>query len=201
MKVKLIAYLLILVSNTVLADAGKFLVGHNYSHSLIGKAMIDFDGGEDSVTEDLNISSLSIFVGYQTARNNRFQISLTRTDYDYDDFDIKEEATGIDFDWQFVYARSRVKPYWGIGFGLHRLDDPLILRGTDKDGDSLDGLSFQLGTGVKIQVVEFLEFDASYKVKAVVWEQVDVDLNFGGSESRSSIYTDDALNIGLAFKF
>ena len=42
------------------------------------------------------------------------------------------------------------------------------------EGDDLSGVSLQLGAGISMPVSEVVELDASYRIKVIGWETVEV---------------------------
>ena len=199
MKIKLAA-LCLLASTSAIAEDRSVIAGFNYTKSLSAEATVTFDVSDHEVTEDLDISTLGLYLGYITKRNNRFTVSYSSATIDFDKSNVSEDVTGFDFDWQFVYGENQVQPYWGIGFGLHTIDDAVVLTGSNLEGDSLSGLSFQLMGGIKIPVNDLVELDVSIQRKAYAWQSVDVQAGFV-TDTVNLAYVQNALNFGAGFKF
>jgi opacity protein-like surface antigen len=195
-----IAALCLLASSCAIAEDKKVIAGLNYTKSLSAVATLTTDVTSGEVTEDLDISTLGLYLGYINENNNRFIVSYTSATIDFDKSNASEDATGFDLDWQFVYGEEQVQPYWGIGFGFHSIDDPLILRGTNLEGDTLSGASFQMMAGIKILVREQVELDISVQRKAYAWQSIDIDAGFA-SDTINTSYVQNALNVGAGFKF
>ena len=199
MKYKLAA-LCLLASSGALAEDKKFIAGFNYTKSIVAEAKVTLEELDDEFTEDIDMSTLGLYLGYINENNNRFLLSYSSSTIDFDESNESEDVTGFDFDWQFVYGEDQVQPYWGIGFGLHTIDDALILTGTNLEGDSLSGLSFQLMAGVKVEVNEQVELDVSIQRKAYAWQSIEIDAGYS-TETIDTIYAQTALSFGVGFKF
>lgn len=199
MKTKLAVLCLLASSNSIAKESG-FITGFNYTKSLSAEATATFDVSDFEITEDLDISTLGLYLGYINKRNNRFTISYSSTTIDFDKSNANEDVTGFDFDWQFVYGEDQIQPYWGIGFGLHTIDEAIVLTGSNIEGDSLSGLSFQMMGGAKIKVNEQVELDLSIQRKAYAWESVDVQAGFA-TDTVNTSYVQNAINFGAGFKF
>ena len=180
--------------------SAELLVGGNLFSSISGGAEAEYDILDDEVTEDIDVSGLSVFIGSKSERNNRFLLSLESTTVDFDDINETEDLTGLNFDWQFVYTDEQIKPYWAIGFGIYKIDEALILANTNKEGDSLSGFAFQLGAGAKIEVTPQFELDVSFKRQAIVWQDIELDVGFV-TETISTTYVHNSVNVGAAFMF
>ena len=199
MKYKLAA-LCLLASSGALAEDKKFIAGFNYTKSISAEAKVTLEELDDEFTEDIDMSTLGLYLGYINENNNRFLLSYSSSTIDFDESNESEDVTGFDFDWQFVYGEDQVQPYWGIGFGLHTIDDALILTGTNLEGDSLSGLSFQLMAGVKVEVNEQVELDVSIQRKAYAWQSIDIEVG-SFEETIDMTYAQTALSFGAGFKF
>jgi opacity protein-like surface antigen len=199
MKFKLAA-LCLLASSGALAEDKKFIAGLNYTKSISAEAKLTLEELDDEFTEDIDMSTLGLYLGYINENNNRFLLSYSSSTIDFDESSESEDVTGLDFDWQFVYGEDQVQPYWGIGFGLHTIDDALILTGTNLEGDSLSGLSFQLMAGVKVEVNEQVELDVSIQRKAYAWQSIDIEVG-PFEETIDMTYAQTALSFGAGFKF
>ena len=90
--------------------------------------------------------------------------------------------------------------YWGAGFGFHAIDEALILKGTGLEGDSLNGLSFQLMAGIKAPFNERVEIDVSIQTKAYAWQSIDIEAG-SSTETIDTSYAQTALSIGAGYKF
>lgn len=195
-----LAALCLLASSGALAEDNNIIAGFNYTTSLSAEVKVTLDVLDDEITEDLDISTLGLYLGYINENNNRFIVSFSSAEVDFDESNLKEDVTGIDLDWQFVYGDEQVQPYWGIGFGFHTIEEALILTGTDIEGDSLSGLSFQLMAGIKVEVNEQVELDVSIQRKAYAWQSIDVEIG-SFNETIDMTYAQTALSIGAGFKF
>jgi opacity protein-like surface antigen len=199
MKFKLAA-LCLLASSSAIAEDKNIIAGFNYTKSLSAEAKVTFEELDDEITEDLDISTLGLYLGYINEKNNRFIVSFSSANIDFDESNLSEDVTGLDLDWQFVYGEEKIKPYWGIGFGLHTIEDAIVLTGTNLDGDSLRGFSFQMMAGMKVVVNEQVEFDVSLQRKAYAWQSIEV--TFGPfTETIDMTYAQTSLNLGAGFKF
>lgn len=199
-------YLVTLLSMTAfiahaenIVEPGVFL-GLDLSTSILGAAdsEIEFSNSDTKyVTEDdIDASSAAITLGYRFPSNNRFQISLVSIDAELKG-SIKDEFSGTDFDWQFVYGIETVQPYWGLGFGLYTFENTAQV--TEKNQD-LGGLSLQLLGGIKIDLHKHFEVDVSYRMKSIVWQDVE-ESNALLTKTTSRSHTMGSLNFGAAVKF
>lgn len=216
MKMKITVLLAIFLSFQAGADEakqdeennGSWQVGANYLVSISGTAKAEISQGvlDLTVEEDIKRSDFSVYGGYRTTSNNLFTISYARADIDFEESDSSSETvTGVDFDWQFIYEKRDVDPYWGIGFGFHTIDEALILNGTDKEGDSLSGASVQLMAGLKVDLAERAELDVSLKHKTYSWQEVTLipvgAQPVGGNLKVETSYSTLGLNVGIGYKF
>lgn len=199
MRIKLAA-LCLLVSSSAIAEDKSFIAGLNYTKSISAEAKVTRDVVDDEFTEDLDIATLGLYLGYINENNNRFLLSYSAATIDFDKSNSSEDVTGLDFDWQFVYGEDQIQPYWGIGFGLHTIDDALILTDTNLEGDSLSGFSFQLMGGIKVAVNEQVELDVSIQSKAYAWQAIEIESGFNKDTINTS-YSQTALNFGAGYKF
>lgn len=174
------------------------IVGVNMSTSISGQAEAEFENFGMTVEEDLSSDSFSIFIGYQTERNNRFKFSFESRGITLEDSDYDEDATALRFDWDFVYGEQKVHPFWSIGFGLYNLEDPGILVGSNLEGDNLSGFSFQLGAGVKIDLTDEVEASIAFERQAIGWQQIEVREY---DETVSMTYVHNSLSAGLLVRF
>lgn len=195
-----IAALSLLASSSVIAEDKNIIAGFNYTKSLSAEVTVAFEELDDEITEDLDISTLGLYLGYITEKNNRFIVSFSSASVDFDESNLSEDVTGLDLDWQFVYGEEKIQPYWGIGFGFHTIEEAIVLTGTDLEGDSLNGLSFQMMAGMKVAVNEQVEFDVSLQRKAYAWQSIEVEVGYF-SETLDMTYAQTALNFGIGFKF
>lgn len=147
-------------------------------------------------SENIDVSSQAIFIGYRTESNNRVQLSRSSISVDYD-FGGSDDITGTELDFHYVYGQNLVQPYLGFGLGYYTLEN----SGDDfENGDDLNGLSFQLLGGVKFAAHEHVEFDASFRVKSIVWEELVFSNGFE-TESIQLTHNYTSLNVGAAYKF
>jgi opacity protein-like surface antigen len=171
-------------------------IGLDLSTSITGTAKAESEVSDTENETDIDANALSFYIGYRFPTNNRFQISLTSIDVSYDSGS-DQEFNGTDFDWQFVYGTDKLQPYWGLGFGIYTYEDTAKI--TEKN-DDLSGVSLQLLGGIKFDVHEHVEFDVSYRVKSIAWQDITVSNGFS-TETISLIHTTSSLNFGAAFKF
>jgi len=180
--------------------SAELLLGAHISKSISGEARAEFDVADFDIAEDVDVTDISFFIGSKNDRNNRFLLSYSSVGIDFDKSDITEDAVGINFDWQFVYGKQQLKPYWGIGFGFYSLDEAAILNGTTKEGDGLSGFAFQLQGGAKVSMADNVEVDISFRRQAIAWQDIELDTGFG-TETISTAYVHNSLNAGVAFMF
>jgi opacity protein-like surface antigen len=176
-------------------EPGIFL-GLDLSTSITGTAKAEYEVSDNEIEGDIDASAISLYVGYRFPSNNRFQISRTSIDVSYESGS-DEEFNGTDFDWQFVYGTDKIQPYWGLGFGVYTYEDTAKIT---EENDDLSGISFQLLGGIKLDVHEHVEFDVSYRVKSIAWQDITVSNGFS-TETISLSHTTSSLNFGAAFKF
>ncbi|GLR63189.1 outer membrane beta-barrel protein [Marinospirillum insulare] len=177
------------------------LVGINVGKSL--SAEMELDGSRSSMlTADTDNTSFSAYIGSKSHKNNRISIGFESISIDLKDYSDKPTATGVRFDVDFVYTEQKVKPYWGIGFGVYSLKDSPVLVGTTGEGDSQKGFSFQAKAGTKIELVKKIEFDLSLQYQTFVWQDVEITTP-GGIIPRKETYSlsNDQLTIGAGIAF
>ncbi|MCA6062251.1 hypothetical protein [Thalassolituus marinus] len=178
------------------ADVHSF-VGARYSNSVSGEYTLDLDDGDSEFTGDLNSKAFGIYFGRTNKRNNRWLLGYESRTFDFDGGD-SEDAAGLRADIHFVWGEGKkLQPYLGVGAGLYRLSDALLLQGTDKEGDSLSGFAFQMGLGAKYIASEKVELDIAFERQAIVWEEVEVF----DSLVVNSAYVHNSLVLGAAFNF
>ncbi|WP_296984255.1 MULTISPECIES: outer membrane beta-barrel protein [unclassified Thalassolituus] len=190
--------------NTQISEAAEaeeqsgFIAGANLSTSLSGEGQDDIDG-YPTFTYDLDSGSFSAFVGYQTKRNNRIKLAFESRSFGFEGTSEEETATGLRLDWDFVYGKSKVHPFWSIGFGSYRLSDPLILEDTSIEGEDLSGFSFQLGLGVKIDLNKKAELSLGFERQAIGWQEVEITGRY--DVSIQSIYAHNSVSAGVLLHF
>lgn len=176
-------------------ESGIYL-GLDTNISLNGTYTVEFESDNSEYESDIDTTGASIFIGYRTANNNRFQLSFSSFDIEFESSNT-DEVTGTDFDWQFVYGDKIVQPYWGLGFGFYAYGDTSNLLGSDED---LKGISFQVMAGAKFDIHEHIEFDLSYHAKTISWQDVVISNGFF-TETVSMKQSFSYLNVGAAIKF
>lgn len=194
-----LAPLMLLALSSQATEAGSF-VGVSAFTSLSGNAEAEFQNLDTTISEDLDVGGIRFSVGHRWNTNNRFIFSYESLSFDLNQSKETEDASGIRFDWEFVYGDQQVQPYWGIGFGLYNLQDPVILTGTNLEGDDMSGISFQMGVGVKLNVSDTVEVDLSLQRQAIGWQEIELSY-WGGTEKIQMSYVHNSLNAGAAFKF
>lgn len=177
------------------SDSGVYL-GLDVAVSLTGEITaknLDYDNEESG---NIDVSSRAIFIGYRTESNNRVQLSRSSMSVDYD-LGGTDDITGTELDFHYVYGQSLVQPYLGFGFGYYTLEDSGdALVG----GDDLNGLSFQLLGGIKLDVHQHVEFDVSLRVKSIVWDELEASNGFE-TQTIQLTHSYSSLNVGGAYKF
>lgn len=191
--------LLLLACQAGAAEAGYF-AGIGLSTSVSGKAEAELENADVTLSEDIDVGALNLFIGHRSVRNNRFIFSYDSISFDLDSSNTSEDATGFRFDWQFVYGEEQVQPYWGLGFGLYNLQDATILNGSNLEGDDMSGISFQMAVGAKIDVADNVELDVSLQRQAIAWQEIEFS-GFGRTETIQMSYAYNLLSAGVAFKF
>lgn len=148
-------------------DADKqFYFGASYGFGS-GEETISIDGDEEDY--DTDISTLRLAAGFIVDENIRIEASYGGYDLEFDDFD-DSEITTFEFDGIILFPADGVTPYATAGLGLATYEDTADVL----DGDDLSGVSLQLGAGVIFPVNEIVELDASYRIKVIGWETVEV---------------------------
>lgn len=181
-----------------LAQESAFIAGAKLSTSISGEAEVEFDELNMTINEDIDSDSFLIFAGYQTERNNRFKVSFESRSFDFDESNDTEDATGLRFDWDFVYGEQQFHPFWSIGFGFYSLDDPIVLEGSNLEGDDLSGFSFQLGAGVKVDLTPQLELSLAFEHQAIAWEEIKEEYY---DITANMTYAHSSLGAGLLYRF
>jgi len=199
---KYLAALPLLFSLAANSSAGieSGIIGGNFSKSFTGEAKLTLEDADTDDTQSLDTHSFSVFIGYQTFRDNRFRVSLEKRQFHLDESDYDEDAKGLRFDWEFVYGSSLVQPFLSLGFGLYQLEDPALFRGTNLDGDSLNGLSFQTSGGIKINFSDSIEGSVSLERQGLAWQPVDIEIGFY-EDTAILTYANTSLHAGVQFNF
>ena len=99
--------------------------------------------------------------------------------------------------------RTKVKPYFGVGFGFYSSEDLAdLLNDIGIANESkIKGVSFQLMGGVKISASEQVEFDVNIQSRAIGWQDVEV---YSGSSKLGTFEqttSDVTIGVGVDFKF
>lgn len=173
-----------------------FYLGLDLTTSLSGEITAKNNDSGDDESADIDVSSTAIFVGYRTESNNRVQLSRSVISVDYD-LGGSDDITGIELDFHYVYGQGLVQPYAGFGFGYYTLEDS---ADAFEDGNDLNGISFQLLGGIKFNLHQYFELDASFHVKSIAWEELVYDDGFD-TETVQLAHNYSSLNLGAAYKF
>jgi opacity protein-like surface antigen len=204
---KLSAYLLLILSASVSAESyddyyadlnptSGFYVGLDLAASVTGEVTAEYEGDFEDFSDDIDVSSAAFSIGYRTESNNRVQLSRSATSIDYD-LGESDDVTGTELDFHYVYGEDLVQPYIGFGLGYYTLEDS---GDYIEDGSDLTGVSFQLLGGIKLDVHKNFEFDISYHVKSLVWEEI-MYVDGPDVETTQITHNYQYLNLGAAFKF
>ncbi|GLR63386.1 hypothetical protein [Marinospirillum insulare] len=175
------------------------IIGANISKSL--SADLDLENDWDSISLDLDTSTTSFYIGTKNNKNNRFLVTFDNMKVDVGNYSSK--ATGFRLDWQFVYTEEKVKPYWGLGFGVYSLKEaPLV------PDEKQSGVSFQAMGGAKIDLTENLELDLQLQFQGIVWQDVEEYIcnytyysSYCYTETTSMSSSIISAGVGLAYKF
>ncbi len=193
---KAAAFILFLFINSTHASTvpGTY-IGFDINSALIGDVSTDNSNGND-LRGNLGVSAASLSLGYRFESNNRVQISTSKMSLEHEN-GLDSDVSGYDLDWHIVYGENAVQPYWGFGFGLYNMDDSSDYFINDND---LQGNSFQVLAGMKIDLNKYLELDLSYRIKTIAWQEM---LFFDGNQMASvhMTHTYSSLNMGAAVKF
>lgn len=183
--------------------SAELLAGGNYYTSMSGEVTLDSEiYGEQ--TADIDISGIRLFIGNKNKKNNRFLVSYDSMTMEATEGTAEEDITGFSFDGEFVYGEQQVKPYWGIGLGFYNVEEATILQGTNKAGDDVSAVSFQIALGAKVELDRNLELDLAFRRQALVLQQVEyyeIGVFGGQTETLDTTYTHNSLTIGLAAFF
>ncbi|WP_301182121.1 porin family protein [Thalassolituus sp. UBA3500] len=144
----------------------QFYIGANLGVGS-GEETISIDGDEEDY--DTDISTMRLAVGFIVDENIRIEASYGGYDLEFDDFE-DSEITTFEFDGYLLFPADGVTPYVTAGLGLATYED----TGDVLEGDDLSGVSLQLGAGISMPVSEVVELDASYRIKVIGWETVEV---------------------------
>ncbi|WP_430461775.1 outer membrane beta-barrel protein [Thalassolituus sp. LLYu03] len=195
---KVSALLLAVLAVPAVASESSAIAGVNLATSMSGTAQAEFDQFGVTLEEDFDSNAFSVFLGYQTERNNRFKVSYESRSFALDKSNVTEDASGFRFDWDFVYGEEKVHPFWSIGFGFYTLEDPAILTGSNLEGDDLSGVSFQMAGGVKIDLADNLEASIAFERQAIGWQEIEISYY---DETINMTYVHNSLNAGLLMRF
>jgi len=189
----IVAGLLLAGTNAVAKDTDKFYIGIGVSNGS-GTFTATDDYG-NSITNDYDSSSIPIKIGYMLENNNRFELSIESMDHKFDNG--TDTVFGWNMDWNFTYPNNKIgdiiTPYWTIGFGSYTYEDTAQYF---DDNEDLKGFAFNYGIGGLYDINTNLEIEASFKGKAIEWQDVDI-----GGTVVSSDSTGIAFYLGLNYKF
>ena len=177
-------------------QAPGFFVGLDVAKSIVAaqeQELVASNG--QTISDEISYDALTtaISLGYRFDTNNRFLVSSTKIDSDAGSLG-NEEFTGLDLDWHFVYGEERVLPYWGIGFGFYTYEDTAAIT---QDNEDISGVAVNLMGGIKYSVIPQAEFDLSYRIKSIAWQ----DLEFTNGMTLSLNESISSINIGAAYLF
>ncbi len=180
--------------------SAEWLLGGSWYYSFDGEARFDYDIDAEEATADIDISGIRVHLGSKNKRNNRFILSYDTMTMDAPKGTANEDIKGLTFDWEFVYGEREINPYWGLGFGLYRVEDATILKNTNLAGDDMSAVSFQIAGGAKIQPLDNLELDASIRIQSLALQSVELTSR-GRTEDLQVSYSHTSLNVGATLIF
>jgi len=181
----------LVIASPVLAqeENKQFYVGFNYG---IGSGEETISIADEEEDYDTDVTSTRLSLGIIADDRIRFEASYGGYDLEFDDFE-DSEITTLEIDGILTFQRNDFTPYLMAGFGVATYQDTGDFF---EDGDDLSGFSIQLGAGLIFQPHEIVELDASYRLKIISWETVEV---FGEDiESSNSM---GLLNFGARILF
>jgi len=176
--------------NTFAETENGFFLGLNLDKSIKAESTIMNDVDSETKKSSFDSYSYSLSAGYRTASNNRIIASYAKISAKNKHYDVT--FSGLDLDWQFVYGSRLVQPFWGLGFGSYSQDDSAKFN----DGKDLSAFSLQLMTGAKFDLNDQFELSATYHVRTMVWESVEV-----ANVSETSIDSISSIQLSAVFKF
>jgi len=185
----------VLFTQTTLADNDNgFFLGIDLDKSIQAESTVIYDDERENKKISFDSSSNSLSAGYRTASNNRIKASYVKISVNNSNANAK--FSGLDLDWQFVYGRSLIQPFWGFGFGSYTQDDSAPYN----DGKDFEAFSFQLMTGAKFNLKDRLELSAAYHIRTMIWETVEY---YDGNDYVSYAIVDSisSIRVGATFKF
>ena len=189
----IVASFLFATTSALAFDANKLYIGIGAS-SGSGTFTATANGGGSS-TGDYDSSSTPFKIGYMLKNDNRFEFSLESMDHKFSGG--TDTVSGWNMDWDFTYPNHKlgdiITPYWTIGFGSYTYEDTAKYFTSNED---LKGFSFNYGIGGLYDINKNLELEASFKGKAISWQDVQY-----GSTTISSDSTGTAFYLGLNYKF
>ncbi|WP_300427041.1 outer membrane beta-barrel protein [uncultured Thalassolituus sp.] len=159
----------------------KLYLGVNFGFGS-GDETIEFD--DEEYEDDLDVSTIRLSAGLILDERLRLEGSYNTYDFEFDGGG-ESDVNILEFDGILLFPSDEITPYITGGIGIATYEDTGEFI---DDGDDLGGLSFQLGGGVIFSAADNFELDASYRMKAIVWETVEVfETDFETSNSLSVI--------------
>lgn len=175
-----IAATLGLAAAASLANAGNLYVGVGLGLFGSGEEEVETDiyGESATFSEDFSPTSTDFKVGYSFNEKHRAEVSFVTIDVEYDDEDFQsEEYSGFDIEYNYVFDGNKFKPYLGAGLGFYTYVDSDEWAGEDLEGNSVNLLG-----GLLYQINDNVEFDAFYKYRGIVWDEIVITDGFSSAK-------------------
>ena len=160
-----------------------------------GTEVADFS--DEEVEGDYDFTSTKVAFGYIADDRIRFEGSFSTYKLDFDDFDGEDKISSFDIDGYLTLGSDQVRPYFMGGFGLATYQDTADFTEEDED---LSGVSFQVGAGVVFPINDSVELDASYRIRVIAWQAIEVSNGFY-SEDLNLSNTFSEFGIGAKYVF
>jgi len=129
--------------------------------------------------EDFSAGSTRFALGYVSSPQGRIEVSYGGYSLDFDNADEDEEITSLDFDGYYLFGESDVRGFVTAGLGFTTYEDTAEYTLANED---LSGISFQFGGGVIFAPVDNIELEASLRIKAIGWQQIEVSNGFSSTD-------------------
>lgn len=159
-------------SFTTSANESGFYLGLNLG---IGGGTETVEFSDEEAEGDYDFTSTNVAFGYIADDRIRFEGSFSTYKLDFDDFDGEDKISSFDIDGYLTLGSEKIRPYFTGGFGLATYQDTAGLTEEDED---LSGITFQVGAGVVFPINDSVELDASYRIKVIAWQAIEVSNGF-----------------------
>lgn len=186
---KILVLLISLTFLSISAVRADFYIG---GVSLSGSGDMEITSGGSGVTFDHDTGGSLFRFGSIISREGRFEFSISNISFDYD-VGGSDDISGFDIDYLWTFGEDRFHPILGLGFGFYDMEDTADAFVSNED---LSGVAFNFTAGLLFDINENIEFEATYRVKSIAWQDISA---LGQIVETSSSFSN--IGLGVNFKF